>query len=41
MPTMRNLSKKRSKKAGLPSGTLVYTGEKKDEQVKINVIDYD
>lgn len=41
MPTLRNLSKKRSKKAGLPSGTLVYTGEKKDEQVKINVIDYD
>jgi len=41
MPTMRNLSKKRSKKAGLPSGTLVYTGEKKDEQVKIHVIDYD
>jgi magnesium transporter len=38
---MRGLSKKRSKKAGLPSGTLVYTGEKKNEQVKINVIDYD
>jgi magnesium transporter len=41
MPAMRNLTKKRSKKAGLPSGTLVYTGEKKDEQVKIHVIDYD
>jgi magnesium transporter len=41
MPAMRNLSKKRSKKAGLPSGTLVYTGEKKDEQIKIHVIDYD
>jgi magnesium transporter len=41
MPLMRNLSKKRSKKAGLPSGTLVYTGEKKDERVKIHVIDYD
>lgn len=41
MPSIRNLSKKRSKKAGLPSGTLVYTGEKKDEQVKIHVIDYD
>ncbi len=41
MPSMRNLTKKRTKKAGLPSGTLVYTGEKKDEQVKIHVIDYD
>ncbi len=41
MPVMRTLSKKRSKKAGLPSGTLVYTGERKDEQVKIHVIDYD
>jgi magnesium transporter len=40
MPSM-NLTKKRSKKAGLPSGTLVYTGEKKDEQIKIHVIDYD
>jgi len=38
---MRNLLKKRSRKAGLPSGTLVYTGEKKDQQVKIHVIDYD
>jgi magnesium transporter len=41
MPSISNLTKKRSKKAGLPSGTLVYTGEKKDEQVKIHVIDYD
>jgi magnesium transporter len=41
MPSMRNLTKKRTKKAGLPSGTLVYTGEKKDEQVKIHIIDYD
>ena len=41
MPSIRNLTKKRSKKAGLPSGTLVYTGEKKDEQIKIHVIDYD
>ena len=32
--------KKRSKKAGLPPGTLVYIGEKKDESVKISVIDY-
>ena len=32
---------KRSKKAGLPPGTLVHTGEKKVESVKITVIDYD
>jgi len=38
MPTF---SKKRSKKAGLPSETLMYTGEKKDEKVVIHVIDYD
>jgi magnesium transporter len=41
MPSMRSLTQKRSKKAGLPSGTLVYTGEKKDEQIKVHVIDYD
>jgi magnesium transporter len=28
-------------KLGLPPGTLVYTGEKKKEKVKITVIDYD
>ena len=38
---MRMLTKKRTKKAGLPSGTLVYTGEKRDEQIKIHVIDFD
>jgi magnesium transporter len=38
---MPRLSKKRTKKAGLPSGTLVYTGERKDEKVTIHVIDYD
>ena len=38
---MRKLSKKRSKKAGLPSETLVYTGEKKDEKIRIHVIDFD
>ena len=37
---MRN-TKKRTKKAGLPSGTLVYTGEKTDEQIKIHVFDFD
>jgi magnesium transporter len=38
---MHKLSKKRAKKAGLPSGTLIYTGEKKDEEIKIHVVDYD
>ena len=33
--------KRRSKKAGLPPGTVVYVGEKKDGEVKIRVIDYD
>ncbi len=32
---------KRSKKAGLPPGTLVYTGEQQVEAVRITVIDYD
>jgi magnesium transporter len=38
---MTKLSRKRSKKSGLPSETLVYTGEQRDEKVKIRVIDYD
>src|SRR4030042_1283164 len=33
--------KKRSKKAGLPPGTLVHIGEKKAEVSKINMMDYD
>jgi magnesium transporter len=32
--------KRTSKKAGLPPGTLVHIGEKKVEQVKITIIDY-
>jgi magnesium transporter len=36
-PTIR----KRSKKAGLPPGTLVHTGEMKTETVRITVMDYD
>ncbi len=32
---------RRSKKAGLPPGTLVHTGRKKVESVRITVIDYD
>ncbi len=34
-------TKTRSKKAGLPPGTLVHIGEKKAESVRITVIDYD
>jgi len=35
------LIKKRSKKAGLPPGTLVHIGEKKSETPKITIMDYD
>ena len=38
---MPRLIRKRSKKRGLPPGSLVYTGEKKIDNVKISVIDYD
>lgn len=38
---MFNLTKKRLKKVGLPPGTPVYVGEKKEERVKITVLDYD
>jgi len=38
---MVRLLKQRSKKAGLPPGTLVHIGEKKTEPVRITVIDYD
>ncbi|MDD4876012.1 MAG: magnesium/cobalt transporter CorA [Dehalococcoidales bacterium] len=34
------LTKKRSQKAGLPPGALVHIGEKKVEQVKIRILDY-
>ena len=33
--------RKRSKKTGLPPGSMVHVGEKKVEQVKLSVIDYD
>ncbi|MDH5187197.1 MAG: magnesium/cobalt transporter CorA [candidate division WOR-3 bacterium] len=33
--------KRISRKAGLPPGTLVHIGEKKAEQVKITILDYD
>lgn len=38
---MQKLIKKRSKKAGLPPGTLVHIGEKKSDTPKITVMDYD
>jgi magnesium transporter len=38
---MPKLIKKRSKKAGLPPGTLIHIGEKKTEELKITVIDYE
>ena len=38
---MRKPIKKRSKKAGLPPGTLVHIGEKKAKELKITLIDYD
>ena len=38
---MPQLLKKRSKKAGLPPGTLIHIGEKKVEEPKITIFDYD
>jgi len=36
-----HLRKSRSKKAGLPPGTPVYVGERKDERIRMSVLDYD
>ncbi len=38
---MTKILDSKAKKAGLPPGTLVFTGEKKAESVKITVMDYD
>jgi magnesium transporter len=38
---MRNLIRRMSKKAGLPPGTPVHTGERKTDKVNITVFDYD
>jgi magnesium transporter len=38
---MPELIKKRSRKAGLPPGTLIHIGEKKTKELKITVIDYE
>ena len=38
---MPKLIKERSKKAGMPPGSLVHIGEKKDERIRITVCEYD
>ena len=38
---MSRLIKNRSKKAGLPPGTLVHVGKKRAEKAKITILDYD
>ena len=38
---MPGSNKKRSKKAGLPPGTLVHIGKRKTEKARITIIDYD
>ncbi len=38
---MLGILKKVSRKAGLPPGTLIHVGEKKVEQIRISLIDYD
>ena len=38
---MPRLINRRSKKFGLPPGSLIHVGEKKSEKVKISIIDYD
>jgi magnesium transporter len=38
---MRKFNKRRSKKAGLPPGTLVHIGKKRVEKSRITIIDYD
>lgn len=38
---MPKLFKKRSKKAGLPPGTLIYTGDVKNTEIKLDVFNYE
>jgi magnesium transporter len=38
---MGRLTKQRSRKAGLPPGTLIHMGEKRAEKVRIRVVEYD
>jgi magnesium transporter len=39
--TIRRLIPRRSQKAGLPPGTIIHVGEKRQEPVKLSVINYD
>lgn len=41
MIAKRKLIRKRGKKIGLPPGTPVFVGERKEEEAKISIIDYD
>lgn len=38
---MPRISKRRSRKIGLPAGSLVYTGEQTDRKIAVTLIDYD
>lgn len=38
---MSRLIKKRSKTIGLPPGSMIHVGEKKSDEIKITIIDYD
>jgi len=38
---MGKLAKKQAKKAGLPPGSLIYTGEKVDAKISITIVEYD
>jgi magnesium transporter len=40
MIRLNKIIKRREKKNGLPPGTPIYTGEKKEEKVRISIIDY-
>ena len=40
MISLYKFIKRREKKIGLPPGTPIYTGEKKEEKVRISIIDY-
>ena len=40
MIVLNKFIKRREKKIGMPPGTPIYTGEKKEEKVRISIIDY-
>ncbi|MFW6160747.1 MAG: magnesium/cobalt transporter CorA [Acidobacteriota bacterium] len=41
MASVRKLIKRRRSKAGLPPGTPVYIGEKREDEVRVTILDYD